>query len=247
MRGKKTLGLFDELRGKATTAELRVMAKYKYPKLSLHRTLHTDLRELLKNNLVRYDEETKTWYKLYQPVSKEEKDFEKDNMERFAKAQKLLDDLAEAGSGSTKEKEILKLSEPLNPHAVYVAKKEPNFDQANPGIYHVDLNKEPIWPSDEDPTATKIKLKYQYEKGSFKYRDKHQIAFSIIEAIMTGKERTTAIMYSSWLSHYQLKKYLTILLHNDLIEQFSDNRFRVTPKGLEFMDAMKKVSQIKFD
>lgn len=67
MKGKKVLVLFDELGGKATTEEMRDLAKFKFPNLTLHRTLHTTLKDLLKENLVRYDGETKTWYKLYPP------------------------------------------------------------------------------------------------------------------------------------------------------------------------------------
>ena len=217
MRGKKVFALFDELGGKATTEEMRVLAKHKYPNLQLYRTLHTALSDLLKDNRVVYDAKTKTWHKVYPDPGP-----------------LVLPDLPPE---MEPKKVILKVTEEE-------VREKMNQFEINPDakIFKIDGNKEPIWPSEEDPT----KVQYNF-KGKFKYRDRHEIARSVIESINQGKTRTTGIMYNSWLSHYQLKKYLTILRENDLIRCDENNDYSVTQKGLEFLDAMKKVSEIKFD
>lgn len=210
MSRKKVLNLLEICGGNASTRQLRSAALKEYPKMSLHRTLHTTLKQLVNEGKVRHMEDL-------------------DSGDRWEIATEPLvthDKIATQAEQDMKnyQENIEKISMPSPPDA------EPYDDNNN--------------EEEEDPTRPG---RFKYEKDKFKYRDKHEIACSIVEAIHNGRTRTTAIMYSSWLSHYQLQKYLSALLVNDLIVQTDKNKYAVTPKGIEFMEAMKKVSQIKFD
>lgn len=222
MKGKKVLGLLEDAGGHATTKELRALALERYPGLTLHRTLHTTLKELLDDKQILFDASTELWIKpptIHEQSEEDMRAFEQ-NINRITL--KVLPD-------EMQPKKIIMKPEDMDPNAVY----------------HIDGNKEPI-----DPTGKIMedaKYHYAWSRRAFKYRDKHEIACSVIQAIVDGKTRTTAIMYTAWLSHYQLRKYLMTLTKNELITQVDKNVYHVTPKGLEYIDAMKKASQIKFD
>lgn len=243
MSREKVLELMRLVAGNATTKELRVLAKKKYPKLSLHRTLHTTLKQLEKEGVIIFDEVEKRWFMQKLTVGEATTGKTDRLTERLQEEALVLPDLPEEMKN---KKVILKVTEDqvrekmnefeINPNAKIFKIKNPDPN----AVYHMDGNKEPIWGSNEDPTRLTV-------KGKFKYRDRHEIARNIVQSIQEGKTRTTAIMYSSWLSHYQLKKYLRILLENGLINRSGENQYSVTAKGLEFIDAMKKVSEIKFD
>ena len=221
MKGKKVLQLLEEAGGHATTKELRALALERYPGLTLHRTLHTTLKELVADEKIFFDTSTQLWIKpptVHEQSEQDMRAFEQ-NIDKITLRTKPVDMPSNA--------EILTIKDP-----------DPN------AVYYMDGNKEPI---DPDGTLGDARYHYSWSKKPFKYRDKHEIACSVIEAILSGKTRTTAIMYTSWLSHYQLRKYLAALMKNELIAQTDKNTYVVTPKGIEFIDAMKKVSQIKFD
>jgi predicted transcriptional regulator len=84
-----------------------------------------------------------------------------------------------------------------------------------------------------------------------KNRDRMDIISRILESAngRSGATRTK-IMYNAFLSHGQLKQYLTTLTDNDLVRYDSlSQTFKTTEKGLRFiktysqMDHMTKVSQ----
>jgi predicted transcriptional regulator len=84
-----------------------------------------------------------------------------------------------------------------------------------------------------------------------KNRDRMDIISRILEAASgeSGGATRTRIMYNAFLSHAQLKQYLSNLADNELIQYDSlSQTFQTTEKGLMFlrtyseMDEMIKVS-----
>jgi predicted transcriptional regulator len=69
------------------------------------------------------------------------------------------------------------------------------------------------------------------------YRTRTEIISSILEIANRGNGITkTKIMYGAFLSHSQMKEYLTILTDNGLISHDLDTRtFKTTDKGHRFL------------
>jgi predicted transcriptional regulator len=85
-----------------------------------------------------------------------------------------------------------------------------------------------------------------------KNRDRMDIISRILEAANgeSGGATRTRIMYNAFLSHSQLKQYLSNLADNELVQYDSlSQTFQTTEKGLKFlrtyseMDEMIKVPQ----
>jgi len=79
-------------------------------------------------------------------------------------------------------------------------------------------------------------------------RSKISILVDILRLILrkNNKAKPTHILYGANLSHLRLKKYLGLLLENQFIEEFAESEhkfYRVTTKGLEFMQEFRKVQQ----
>ncbi len=70
-----------------------------------------------------------------------------------------------------------------------------------------------------------------------RYRTRTEIIARILEVASEGTVLKTKIMYGAFLSHQQLKEYLSLLLERELI-QFSKQgqTYRTTEKGLHFLD-----------
>ena len=65
---------------------------------------------------------------------------------------------------------------------------------------------------------------------SKKYRSKTEIIYNILQTVRS--EGKTKIMYNSFLSYYQVKEYLTILVDYGLLQYNSDiQKFRITEIG----------------
>ena len=84
-----------------------------------------------------------------------------------------------------------------------------------------------------------------------KYRSRTEVLASMLNSA-TGEEGTlmTRIMYSSFLSFTQVKRFLKLLTENDLLEYDEINKvYKTTGKGLRFlvlyekMDALLKIQQ----
>jgi predicted transcriptional regulator len=76
-----------------------------------------------------------------------------------------------------------------------------------------------------------------------KYRNKTEIIPLILEAANGGASKTR-IMYRAFLSHYQLKEYLSILLAQELIMFEGRNaKFRTTEKGLRILSTYKYITE----
>ena len=67
-----------------------------------------------------------------------------------------------------------------------------------------------------------------------KYRSRTEIASLILEAANSGSTKTN-IMYKAFLSHAQLKEYLSFLIENGLLEHDKrDQIYKTTDKGFKF-------------
>lgn len=81
-----------------------------------------------------------------------------------------------------------------------------------------------------------------------KYRSRTEIVHQILQV---SKEEgndgavKTKIMYKAFLSYAQLREYLTVMTDNDLLQFESDTqRFRITEKGLRFMDIYDRIGMV---
>ena len=99
---------------------------------------------------------------------------------------------------------------------------------------------------------------------SKEYRGRHEIIREILQAVSkSGPEgiSRTLIMYRSFLSYFQLKEYLSVLIENGLIERFLqqtnginkrnsngiDNEkvlYKITEKGLRFLHISKEIESL---
>ena len=77
-----------------------------------------------------------------------------------------------------------------------------------------------------------------------KYRGSTEIIDSMLRCIGSGATKTH-IMYRAYLSYSQLKDYLGLLEQRKLIiYEEMEGRFKLTEKGLQFMDAYDKISEL---
>jgi predicted transcriptional regulator len=79
-----------------------------------------------------------------------------------------------------------------------------------------------------------------------KYRSRTDILASILDSVnnIDGAGITT-VMYKSFLSHYQLKKYMAIMLKNDLIRFDEERRlYRITDKGIRFLQLFNHMNEL---
>jgi predicted transcriptional regulator len=88
------------------------------------------------------------------------------------------------------------------------------------------------------------------------YRGRHEIIEQMLRIVSNnGSEGVsrTLIMYKSFLSHAQLKEYLSYFLENGLLEEFpnqvskSGNEkiiYKITPKGFRLLQIYDKMSNL---
>ena len=79
-----------------------------------------------------------------------------------------------------------------------------------------------------------------------KHRSKEEISALILEAIVhTNRASQTIIMYKAYLTHSQLKQFLSSLVEKGLIEyQREDRLYRVTEKGIYFLQVYNQLNQL---
>jgi predicted transcriptional regulator len=79
-----------------------------------------------------------------------------------------------------------------------------------------------------------------------KHRSKEEISALILEAIVhTNRATQTIIMYKAYLTHSQLKQFLSSLADKGLIEyQREDRLYRITEKGIYFLQVYNQLSQL---
>jgi predicted transcriptional regulator len=89
------------------------------------------------------------------------------------------------------------------------------------------------------------------------YRGRQQIIAKMLDIINAGdaKDATrTSIMYKAFLSHAQLKEYLSFLLENGLIDEVSQQIksrgshekfvYKITERGIRLMHISKEIENI---
>ena len=78
-----------------------------------------------------------------------------------------------------------------------------------------------------------------------KYRSKIEIIAHILENIMNDSSVSNSkIMYKSFLSYYQLKEYMPLLLQNELIKHGNKERtFIITNKGMHFLEIYNRLPE----
>jgi predicted transcriptional regulator len=78
-------------------------------------------------------------------------------------------------------------------------------------------------------------------------RQKDEIMRDILHSAQGGAG-ITKIMFHAYLTHSQAKEYTQMLLQNGLLEQDIDSgslrEFRTTPKGLEYLTAIERISEM---
>jgi predicted transcriptional regulator len=78
-----------------------------------------------------------------------------------------------------------------------------------------------------------------------KYRDRIDIVSQVLEIANGGDVTKSKIMYKAFLSHNQLKQYLTVLTANDLLSyDLVSQKFKTTEKGLRYLDAYNQIGDI---
>jgi predicted transcriptional regulator len=77
-----------------------------------------------------------------------------------------------------------------------------------------------------------------------KYRSRTEIVAMILDAANGGTTKIK-IMYKAFLSYYQLKEYLSVLIVNGLIEYLNGTQtFRTTEKGLKFLKMHNEIGEL---
>jgi predicted transcriptional regulator len=77
-------------------------------------------------------------------------------------------------------------------------------------------------------------------------RGRTEIMASLLEAAKEAKSRTH-LMYASELDSRGLKKYLSFLISRNFVElqNRSTGRYRITAKGLEFLETHRKLASLQ--
>ena len=80
-----------------------------------------------------------------------------------------------------------------------------------------------------------------------KHRSKEEITALILEAIVnTNRPTQTMIMYKAYLTHVQLKEFLSSLIEKDLIQYHKLERiYTITEKGMHFLEVYNQLNQLQ--
>jgi predicted transcriptional regulator len=78
-----------------------------------------------------------------------------------------------------------------------------------------------------------------------RYRSRTEIISQILDTANGGGITKTKLMYKVFLSHDQLKEYLTVLTESDLLHyDFVNRTFKTTEKGLRFLNLYNQIEQL---
>jgi predicted transcriptional regulator len=78
-----------------------------------------------------------------------------------------------------------------------------------------------------------------------KYRSRTDIVAQILELAANGPITKTVIMYEAFLSHTQVKDYLTALIERGLIKLIHDgNKYITTEVGVNFLKMLNELSRL---
>lgn len=77
------------------------------------------------------------------------------------------------------------------------------------------------------------------------YRSRNDIICQILQNAYCGGATKTELFYKVFVNYSQLKEYVTILTENDLlIYEEETQTFRLTEKGLTFLQAYNQIDQM---
>ena len=80
------------------------------------------------------------------------------------------------------------------------------------------------------------------------YRSRDDIICQILQNAYRGGATKTELFYKVFVNYGQLKEYLTILTQSDLLSYDKETqRFRLTKKGLAFLEAYSEIDQMLKD
>ncbi len=77
-----------------------------------------------------------------------------------------------------------------------------------------------------------------------KYRDKTEIIQDILQTARSDGNGAvkTQLMYKAFVSSYQIRDYLSILVDNDLLQcDLNSRRFKITEKGIRFLQICDQI------
>ena len=92
-----------------------------------------------------------------------------------------------------------------------------------------------------------LNILYSFSRyNELKHRTREEITALILEAIThTNRATQTIIMYKSYLTHVQLKQFLSSLTEKGLIEYHKLERiYTITEKGMHFLDVYNQLNQL---
>jgi predicted transcriptional regulator len=78
-----------------------------------------------------------------------------------------------------------------------------------------------------------------------KYRTRTEITALILQAANGREMGKTKMMYAAFLSHAQLKGYLSVLVENGLLEHHDGtDTYQTTEKGVRFLTIYETIKEI---
>ena len=81
-------------------------------------------------------------------------------------------------------------------------------------------------------------------KDEMRNRNKDEIDRDVLAICGDGGAILTRVMFKAYLSHAQAKVYLSQLVEKGLIEILNFREYRTTPIGLEYLVALKRLTEI---
>jgi predicted transcriptional regulator len=98
-------------------------------------------------------------------------------------------------------------------------------------------------------------LRYGIYSKRMKYRSRLEIIASMLQVASSGDASRTTIMYKSFISHAQLKEFLSFLLHKDLIVEYHKGEgkshreertslYKTTEKGIYLMHLYNEMNDL---
>ena len=263
MSKTKAIKVLESLGGKAEIVAIRNRARKMYPDTQLWRIIHTPLKRLQEEEIVRSSGKhghTVWTIRGYKPplttadqlLTKKEEDKDKD------KDKPIIAGLKAAAKYTTDldEKEFRKLidsagppiPEPIINNNTVTTTVDPEIKKTENGVLSIEIEK-----ALKEPYLDKLAgLAKNVAEKEYKYRGRHDIVFDILRYMRPESSfkfqlghgvkihGITDIMYKTMLSHFQLKKYMVILLKNDLVKKL-DTGYIITDKGQHYSETMDSI------
>lgn len=273
MSEDKAIKVLQALGGSADIKTIREKARQMYPSMQLWRTIHNPLKKLVDKKQVTYRGKLRkgnsvwTLTKLLPEVKTADKLLKVDELKpetlykltpQEQEFQKLMKSVSRPApppvinNNSNSKPTLLEQTTPIiDQIGENLGKLEEENGNGN-GDATLGTVASEIRKAIKKPYLDNLAILAQnVEKKEHKYRGRHDIIFEMLSYIKSknnGKASVTEIMYKTLLSWYQLRKYILVLLKNELIEQdpYKDKVYQITEKGQHYSDTMDSIP-INFD